>query len=176
MMTGGEQCVPKRDASEGAVTLRSIVPIVLSALLSIACSAGPVQRPLEGAPSGAGAAANRPDGAAAPRLSDVPPTLSPGGQPQGGSAPSGSPRPAGSPSPSPSPLPGVAGFVIVATDGAGANLRDGPSTSARVITTLAEGTDVEVLCDPITAEGRSWRQIRGGGREGWVVAVVVRPR
>jgi uncharacterized protein YraI len=66
--------------------------------------------------------------------------------------------------------------VIVATDGAGANLRTGPSTSAPVITTLAEGTLVEALGDPVTVEGRAWRQIRSGDREGWVVAVVVRQR
>jgi SH3-like domain-containing protein len=64
----------------------------------------------------------------------------------------------------------------VATDGAGANLRERPSTSARVLTTLAEGTAVEVLGEPVTVEGRAWRQIRGGGHEGWVVAVVVRRR
>ena len=75
--------------------------------------------------------------------------------------------------PSPAPVPG---FVIVATDGAGANLRAGPSTAASVITTLAEGTPVEVLGEPVSVEGRSWRQIRAGGREGWVVSVVVRQR
>jgi hypothetical protein len=73
-------------------------------------------------------------------------------------------------------VPGIAGFVIVATDGRGANLRDGPSTSARVLTTLAEGTAVETLGQPVTVEGRAWQQIRGGGYEGWVVAVVVRRR
>jgi uncharacterized protein YraI len=66
--------------------------------------------------------------------------------------------------------------VIGATDGAGANLRTGPSTAAPVIATLAEGTPVEVLGDPISAEGRAWRQVRSGDRAGWVVAVVVRPR
>jgi uncharacterized protein YraI len=66
--------------------------------------------------------------------------------------------------------------VIVATDGQGANMRTEPSTRAPVIATLREGTPVEVLGDPVTAEGRPWRQIRAGGRDGWVVAVVVRPR
>jgi uncharacterized protein YraI len=80
---------------------------------------------------------------------------------------------ASTPAPLPSPSPA---FVIVATDGAGANLRTGPSTAAPVITTLAEGTLVEVLGDPVSAEGRAWRQIRSGDREGWVVSVVVRQR
>jgi hypothetical protein len=35
---------------------------------------------------------------------------------------------------------------------------------------------VEVLDDPVSVEGRSWRQIRSGQRTGWVVSVVVRPR
>lgn len=78
-----------------------------------------------------------------------------------------------SPSPSPSPAPA---HVIVATDGAGVNLRTGPSTSAPAIMTIPEGALVEVLGDPVSVEGRSWRQIRSGTREGWVVSVVVRPR
>jgi hypothetical protein len=70
----------------------------------------------------------------------------------------------------------VPGFVIVATDGRGANMRVSPSTSARVITTLREGTAVAVLGDPIQSEGRAWRQIQSGNQVGWVVAVVVRAR
>jgi SH3-like domain-containing protein len=74
--------------------------------------------------------------------------------------------------PSPSPPPA---HVIVATHGAGANLR-APTTAGPVIATLAEGTPVDILGDPVSVEGRSWRQIRGEGREGWVVSVVVRER
>jgi len=66
--------------------------------------------------------------------------------------------------------------VIVATDGAGVNMRQAPSTSAPVITTLREGTPVEAIGAPVTAEGRAWQQIRSGGRDGWVVAVTVRQR
>jgi uncharacterized protein YraI len=68
------------------------------------------------------------------------------------------------------------GYVIVATDGAGVNLRTAPSLRASVITTLREGTPVEVLGDPVQSEGRAWQHIRSGDRDGWVVAVVVRPR
>lgn len=132
--------------------------------LLAACSPGPVQRPLEGAPVGGGAA--RPDGS--PAADAVPPTVSPN---------NASPGPLASPSASPSPSPvSVGGFVIVATDGAGANMREGPSTSARVITTLAEGTPVETLGQPVNEGGRAWQQIRANGRDGWVVAVVVRRR
>jgi uncharacterized protein YraI len=76
-------------------------------------------------------------------------------------------------SPSPSPVPG---YVIVATDGQGANMRSAPSTSASVITTLREGTPVAVLGEPVTREGRAWREIQSGNQRGWVVAVVVRAR
>jgi hypothetical protein len=142
--------------------------LVVSAALLGACSP-PAARPLEGAPVGVGSRPSPVDGA---RTSF--PTLSPPLAPEGGTP---SPTTLGSqPSPaalSPTPLPA---YVIVATDGAGANLRAGPSTSAPVITTLAEGTLVEVLDDPVSVEGRSWRQIRSGDRQGWVVAVVVRRR
>jgi len=47
---------------------------------------------------------------------------------------------------------------------------------APIITTLAEGTPVEILDEPISAEGRSWQKVRSGDREGWVVAVVVQSR
>jgi SH3-like domain-containing protein len=81
------------------------------------------------------------------------------------------PAPAAAASPPPVP-----GYVITATDGAGANLRVAPSMHASIVTTLREGTPVEVEGEPVTAEGRSWQQIRSGDREGWVVAVVVRAR
>jgi hypothetical protein len=73
--------------------------------------------------------------------------------------------------------PGSAGtFVIGQTDGAGANVRESPSTGAPVLGNLAEGTIVEPLEEPVSSEGRAWRRVRSGSLEGWVVAVVVRPR
>jgi len=166
--------VSERELFEDAMTSRYLVPCVVSLLLLTACSPGAIQRPLDGAPVGGGPVSGRPE-IATPDSAGPPPTLSPFTQTAGGSPVPESPGPP-APSPSPSPLPGEAGFIIVATDGAGANLRDGPSTGARVLRTLAEGTAVEVLGEPVTVEGRSWRQIRGGGHEGWVVAVVVRRR
>jgi uncharacterized protein YraI len=70
----------------------------------------------------------------------------------------------------------VASAVIAATGGQAVNMRAGPSMAAPVVTTLAEGTPVEALGEPVPAGGRAWRKIRTGDREGWVVAVVVRPR
>jgi SH3-like domain-containing protein len=45
-----------------------------------------------------------------------------------------------------------------------------------VVTTLAEGTPVEILDEPVPAQGRSWQRVRNGDHEGWVVAVVVQHR
>ena len=155
---------------------RLIVLLVASVMLLGSCGVPPPDRPREGAPVGAGGQAVQRDDP-----NTVPPTLSPFVTPSAtaasGSPPPGLALPSGSPSPLPSPSPlAVGGYVIVATDGAGANMRTGPSTSAPVVTTLAEGTAVEVIGDPVTVEGRAWRQIRAGGRDGWVVAVVARPR
>jgi hypothetical protein len=75
------------------------------------------------------------------------------------------------------PVPSPGGlYVIGATDGAGANVRQSPSTGAPVLGNLPEGTLVERLDAPVTSEDRAWQRVRGGGLEGWVVAVVVRPR
>jgi hypothetical protein len=149
--------------------------LLLSAVLLGACARSLPERPLEGAPVGVESRAARDDAGSAPSPTPSPsialggaplPLTTPGQQASNGVQ-------ASTPAPLPSPSPA---FVIVATDGAGANLRTGPSTAAPVITTLAEGTLVEVLGDPVTVEGRAWRQIRSGNREGWVVSVVVRPR
>lgn len=141
-----------------------------------ACNPPQIQRPLEGAPVGTQTASGDRAASGAPPLSEVPPTLSPinssaAGTPTPGVGPGGSPSPLPLPSPSPEP-----GYTIVATDGRGANLREGPGTSSRVITTLAEGTPVELFPDEATVNGQAWRRIRSGNREGWVVAPVVRRR
>ena len=152
------------------VKTRSVTRLGLALTLLVVSACGPtrIERPLEGAPVGGEV---RPTGAAA--TDGPPPTLSPAGPPT--VAPDASPTPFASPLSSPSPSP-VPGFVIVATDGQGANLRVSPSTSARVITTLREGTPVAVLGEPVQSDGRAWRQIQSGNQIGWVVAVVVRAR
>ncbi|MFN0074218.1 MAG: SH3 domain-containing protein [Chloroflexota bacterium] len=67
-------------------------------------------------------------------------------------------------------------YVIGETDGTGANLRERATTQALVVALLPEGTVVEPLDEPVTADGRAWRKVRANGREGWIVAVVVRSR
>jgi len=150
---------------------RGVIALVV-VMLCCACTPGPVQRPLDGAQPSADNGASSKESGGPPATLGAPPTLS-----ANNPSPAGSPeQPAASgpvPSPSPSPEPG---YVIVATDGRGANLREGPGTSSRVITTLAEGTAVDVFPDQTTVNGQAWRKIRGANREGWVVAPVVRHR
>jgi hypothetical protein len=154
----------------------SLQAIVLVVAIMLCCACGPqtVHRPLEGArPVGDGATAGT-EQAGAPAGSGPPPTLSPPG-PSPAASPGQSAASESQPAPSPSPSP-EPGYFIAATDGRGVNLRDGPSTSARVIVTLAEGTAIEVFGDPVAGAGGPWRKIRSGSREGWVVAGVIRRR
>ena len=97
----------------------------------------------------------------------APPTLAP---------PPALAPPVATPPSAPSAPAAVANAVIGATGGTRVNVRADPSLRAPVVTTLAEGTPVEILDEPVPAEGRSWQKIRSGDREGWVVAVVVQPR
>ena len=165
------------DASEIDVqrsgVVRTLVATLLSLTIMLASACGPqrIERPLDGAPVGESARAT----ADAVIVSGPPPTLIPANV--GSPGPGGSPGVVSlaSPSPSPSPSP-VPGFVIVATDGQGANMRAAPSTSAPIITTLREGTPVAVLGPPVSREGRDWREIQSGNQRGWVVAVVLRAR
>ena len=91
-------------------------------------------------------------------------------------APPVAPLPSAPSETQPSTPAAVASAVIGATGGTRVNLRTDPSMQASVIATLAEGTPVEALDEPVPAEGRSWQKIRSGDREGWVVAGVVQPR
>jgi hypothetical protein len=158
----------------GLVSVRVVTALVVAVLLLSACGGpSPIDRPRDGAPVGAK------DSAPPPDPSGAPPTLSAPGQPTPGATPDGVtlalPSPSSSPSPSPSPAIGPP-QVIAATDGRGANLRDAPGTRSRVLTTLAEGTVVEVLSAPVTVDNQPWRLVRSGSREGWVLALVLRPR
>jgi hypothetical protein len=140
--------------------------LALAIVLTVGCGPPKIERPLEGAPVGEAARATSEASDSGP-----PPTLSPARSASPGASPS--PGAVVLASPSPSPVPG---HVIVATDGQGANMRSAPSTSAPVITTLREGTPVAVLGEPVTREGRAWREIQSGSQRGWVVAVVLRAR
>jgi len=60
------------------------------------------------------------------------------------------------------------------TGGQGANIRSEPGGGGRVLKTLAEGTNVEVLGPEREVDGRVWRQVRDPqGVTGWIVAGAV---
>ena len=139
-----------------------IAGLVIGSVLLAACGPPAAARPREGAPVAVVGETRRVDvGIVAP------PTPAP-------AAPGTTPIPSTPEPPAPSPTPPA--YVIAATGGMAVNLRAGPSTAAPVVATLREGTPVEPLGDPVSAEGRQWQQIRAGNREGWVVAVVVHQR
>ena len=139
-----------------------IAGLVIGAVLLAACGPPAAARPREGAPVVVGETRRVDAGIVAS------PTTTP-------AAPGATPSPS-TPLP-PVPSPTIApGHVIAATGGMAVNMRAGPSIAAPVIATLREGTPVEALGDPVSAEGRQWQQIRAGDREGWVVAVVVHRR
>jgi hypothetical protein len=142
-----------------------LIAVIAAALLLGACaSQPPAARPRDGAPI------TRPVLVAGNdrQVAVAPPTLAPVVAP---------PVPPTSNPPSPMPSPTMAPtHLIVQMGGQPVNMRAGPSTTAPVITTLREGTSVEALGEPISAEGRAWQAIRTESHEGWVVAVVVRRR
>lgn len=101
---------------------------------------------------------------------------SPSASPSSSTSPSGSAsaRPSASASPSVSASPSTApGTYVVA--GEGLRLRDGPSSTANVITTLAEGTQVQATGVTTNADGREWREVRVNGSQGWAAAEFLRP-
>lgn len=152
-----------------------VLLLIASVIVLTACDPPPVQRPLEGAPVRVGTTT---PGAVMTVEPAAPPTLTGSSELQGGTVPANV-QPGASPvalaSPSPPPLPGPP-WVIAATGGRGANLREEPSTRARVIATLNEGTPVELLSQPTTIDGLAWRQVRSNGRDGWIVSGAVHPR
>jgi peptidoglycan/xylan/chitin deacetylase (PgdA/CDA1 family) len=67
-------------------------------------------------------------------------------------------------------------WVVAGTDGAGANLRALPSTESDVVAVLEEGTPVQPLEGPISADGTWWRKVHAEGGDGWTVASYIRLR
>jgi hypothetical protein len=60
---------------------------------------------------------------------------------------------------------------VVGTGGAGATLREQPSTTAKVLATLPDGSEVEPLEGPIEGDGLLWMKVRSTTeQQGWVAA------
>ncbi len=78
--------------------------------------------------------------------------------------------------PSPSSRPAAASVRVSNTDGTGLNLRASPSTTARIMATLPEGTTLEVIGEDRQVEGRAWKNVRSSqSGTGWVAAEYTTP-
>lgn len=65
---------------------------------------------------------------------------------------------------------------VANTGGDGANLRAEPSTKARVLVTLADGTLVEEAGPERKAEDRTWKNVKDAkGNVGWIAAEFLKP-
>ena len=62
------------------------------------------------------------------------------------------------------------------TNGQGANIRSEPGSGGRVLKTVAEGTNLEVLGPEREVDGQIWRQVRdSSGVTGWIIRGAVAP-
>jgi len=63
------------------------------------------------------------------------------------------------------------------TNGQGANIRSEPGASGRILKTLAEGANIEVLGEEREVDGQVWRRVRDtqSGVTGWIVRGAVAP-
>jgi hypothetical protein len=66
---------------------------------------------------------------------------------------------------------GVGAPVLVQGTGGGLNLREQPSTAARVVVTVQDGTPLTVVDGPTQADGYTWWQLQTAeGSRGWGVS------
>lgn len=66
-------------------------------------------------------------------------------------------------------------MVHVFTGGGRANLRSAPGTSARIVTTVGDGTTGTVMEGPVPANGYSWYKINFGDVRGWMAHILLAP-
>lgn len=90
--------------------------------------------------------------------------------------------PAATPAAAPKPTsPGVASAgagrgQVGNTNGQGANIRSEPGSSGRVLKTVPEGANLEVLGPEREVDGQIWRQVRdSSGVTGWIIRGAVAP-
>ena len=65
--------------------------------------------------------------------------------------------------------------VVVSADGDGLNLRAGPTVSALVIRTVADGTLLTAFGEQREADGLVWERVDAGGQVGWMAAIYLVP-
>ena len=93
----------------------------------------------------------------------------------------GTPAAAAAPA-APKPTTGVASSSasrgqVGNTNGQGANIRSEPGPSGRILKTLSEGSNIEVLGEEREVDGQIWRRVRDtqSGVTGWIVRGAVAP-
>ncbi|MBI3980180.1 MAG: SH3 domain-containing protein [Chloroflexi bacterium] len=86
------------------------------------------------------------------------------------------PPPAGS-TPTAAPTPAQSTALVVAnTGGQGVNLRAQPSTTARIVARLLDGTRLDVAGADVQAEGRTWKHVKDpAGNTGYIAAEFAAP-
>jgi hypothetical protein len=63
---------------------------------------------------------------------------------------------------------------VINADGGSVNMRAEPSTSASVVTQVAEGTTLDVIGPNREAEGRTWRNVKTpDNKEGWIASTLL---
>jgi uncharacterized protein YgiM (DUF1202 family) len=86
------------------------------------------------------------------------------------------PKPAPAATTAPVAKPGATRGQVGNTGGQGANIRSEPGTGGRVLKTLNEGSNLEVLGPEREVDGQVWRQVRDStGVTGWIVRGAVVP-
>ncbi|CAA9556583.1 MAG: hypothetical protein AVDCRST_MAG88-1159 [uncultured Thermomicrobiales bacterium] len=87
------------------------------------------------------------------------------------------PAPDTSAAPAPPP-PGVVApgaRIVIRTSGAGANIRERPTTNANVVTAQDDGVVLSITGPSQEADGFTWWPVRGDGFEGWVASALIEP-
>jgi len=78
----------------------------------------------------------------------------------------------------PAPPPGViapGARVVIVTSGAGANIRQQPTTSAAVVTSQDDGTVLTITGNSQQADGLTWWPVQGDGYSGWIAEALISP-
>jgi len=84
----------------------------------------------------------------------------------------GAPAPAGAPPASGSSTRQGTGerVSVIGADGGNVNMRAEPSTSASVVTQVAEGATLDIVGPNRDADDRTWRNVRSGTDTGWIAS------
>ena len=89
-----------------------------------------------------------------------------------GAGPSAAPAASALPVPPPGVIAAGARVVIV-TSGAGANIRDAPTTAGAIVTSQDDGTPLTITGASKDADGFTWWPVQGDGFTGWIAGALI---